>query len=83
MAVHELKTWPEYFQQIRHGHKTFEVRWDDRGFEVGDTLLLREYNPDLGRYTNRSAARTVTGILRGGQFGIEPGFVVMSLAYAT
>lgn len=83
MAVHELKTWPEYFQQIRHGHKTFEVRRDDRGFEVGDTLLLREYNPDLGRYTNRSAVRTVTSILRGGQFGIEPGFVVMSLAYAT
>lgn len=80
MTTHELKTWPQYFQEIRHGHKTFEVRREDRGFQVGDTLLLREYNPELGVYTRRTTERRVTSILHGGQFGIEDGFVVMSLA---
>jgi hypothetical protein len=44
---HELKTWPEFFAATRQGHKKFELRRDDRpeGFQVGDELLLREWDP--------------------------------------
>lgn len=44
-TVHRLKTWPEYFTQVWDGHKTFEIRIDDRGYKVGDVLLLQEYWP--------------------------------------
>lgn len=45
MSVYDLKTWPEFFDSIVDGHKTFEVRYDDRGIEVGDSLRLREWHP--------------------------------------
>lgn len=77
---HWLKTLPPYFQAVFDGFKTFEVRRDDRGFEPGDTLYLQEYHPANG-YTGRLVGREVTYVLRSGEgdFGIEPGFVVMGL----
>jgi hypothetical protein len=42
---HELKCWPEYFHAIRSGRKKFELRKDDRGFAIGDLLVLREFIP--------------------------------------
>jgi hypothetical protein len=42
---HDLKTWPEHFKYIKTGIKTFEIRENDRGFEVGDILNLREFSP--------------------------------------
>lgn len=83
MNTHELKTWPRYYRQVERGDKTFEVRRDDRWFCVGDTLVLHEYDPDMCKHTGRSLTKTVTSVLRGGQFGIETGYVVMSLADLT
>lgn len=45
IATHELRTWPGYFQQTWLGRKTFDVRLDDRGFQRGDGLVLREWDP--------------------------------------
>lgn len=42
---HELKTWPEFFGPILKGEKTFEIRANDRKFNVGDVLILREFRP--------------------------------------
>lgn len=42
---HDLKCWPKYYEYVASGDKTFEVRRNDRDFRVGDTLLLREYEP--------------------------------------
>lgn len=43
--VHELKIWPQYYQAVYEGTKTFEVRVNDRGFQKGDFVRLREFNP--------------------------------------
>lgn len=77
--THELKTWPEYYNAIRIGAKTFEVRYDDRGFQVGDTLNLMEYDPEREMFTGEYQRRVVTYVLRGGQFGIAPGYVVLGI----
>ena len=50
MQTHDLKIWPEHFRAVASGEKTVELRTDDRGYEVGDELLLREYDPDTASY---------------------------------
>lgn len=45
MATHILKTWPNAFDAVASGVKRFEWRLDDRGFDVGDVLILRKWNP--------------------------------------
>jgi hypothetical protein len=76
---HELKTWSVYFQAVRDGRKTFEVRKHDRPFEVGDILLLLCYDPIGQEYSGASCEVVVRYILEGGKFGIEPGYCVMGI----
>lgn len=44
-TVHTLKTLPEPFAAVAAGAKRAEMRRDDRGFEAGDLLVLREFDP--------------------------------------
>ncbi len=90
MTVHELKCWPESFAALVTGAKRFEWRRDDRGYEVGDVLNLREWRWDgtipavggvRGAYTGNHLRAVVTHILRDA-FDVPPGFVVMSIAPA-
>jgi hypothetical protein len=48
---HELKTWPVAFWDAASGAKNFEVRINDRNYQVGDILILKEYDPDLKLFT--------------------------------
>jgi Domain of unknown function (DUF3850) len=73
--VHELKIWPDYFEAVRDGRKRFEIRRDDRGFAVGDVLLLREFVPDAG-YSGREARHVVTFLTHHEQ---QPGVVVLGI----
>ena len=75
--IHGLKTWPEYFEEIINGNKTFEVRRMDRNFKPGDILDLQEWNPQAGTYTHRNIRLEITYVLEGGQFGIDKGFCVI------
>ena len=47
---HELKIWPQYYQAVSNGSKTFEVRKNDRGFQKGDIVELNEYDPERLEY---------------------------------
>lgn len=83
---HELKTDHDVFQATIDGAKTYELRRDDRGFEVGDTLTLRETlntgsqmasGAPLG-YTGRMTTRDVMHILRGPIYGLAEGWAILS-----
>lgn len=89
MTTHDLRSWPDYFEPIFDGKKSFELRLNDRNFQVGDLLRLREYNDRNGTYTGREVTKRVTYILQGvGSGGIPPlaglyrDYVVLSLADA-
>lgn len=84
MRIHELKTWPPSFEQILSGRKSFELRFDDRGFQVGDVLCLREYDPLPRAYTVRSTMVRVTHIMTHDYaYGaLLPGFAILGISTA-
>jgi hypothetical protein len=53
MKEHKLKCWPDYWNAIAAWIKPFEVRFNDRGFMVGDVLVLEKYD-EAGPATVRS-----------------------------
>ena len=69
-AVHELKSWPDEFEAICAGTKSHEVRKRDRDFEVGDQLILREYDPLGKTYSGRILYLEIVHITPGGRFGL-------------
>ena len=86
MTVHELKTDPEVFDAVANGLKTFEIRYDDRGYQVGDQLILNKtrYTGDEMKQGKPleyldSYGATVSHILRGPIYGLADGWVIMSL----
>ena len=49
-----LKIHPQHFDNVNYGRKTFEIRdATDRRFDVGNRVLLREYDPVKSEYTGR------------------------------
>ena len=75
---HRLKTWPEYYNAIIRGDKSFEVRRNDRGFETGDVVELMEWNPATKQYTGRSTTFEI-GFIIDSDFGLQSGFCAFSL----
>jgi len=60
---HELKCWPDYYDAVECGDKPFEIRKWDRPYRVGDTLLLRRWDPSKLDYTGQQMRRKITYVL--------------------
>jgi hypothetical protein len=79
-VIYELKCWPMYFEQIRIGVKTFDVRAALEA-QAGDTLLLREWDPQRQTFTGRELYAQIAYQERSSDyppaFGV-PGAVVIS-----
>lgn len=74
---HELKTHTEYFQKVVRGTKKAEVRNNDRSFERGDTVALKEFLPELKKFTGSSIHVRITDVTKLDGIGIK-GFVLFS-----
>lgn len=81
MKLHELKTHPEHYGPVTTGEKKVELRIDDRDFETGDVLVLREYDPEANDYTGNVALRRITHVTRGDTW-LQPGVVALSISNA-
>jgi len=57
--THALKCYPEYFMLVRYRRKNFEIRKNDRGFMIGDTIILKEWLPDRKEYTGKELSREI------------------------
>lgn len=75
--THELKCWLRYFEAIVHGKKTFDLRYNDRDYRIGDTLILREYDNDKKEYTRRQTRVRVTDTFA--DFGLISGWIAISI----
>lgn len=58
----EKKVWPEYFQKILDGVKTYELRLADFNCEPGDVLVLKEWDQQTRKYTGRVLEKMVTSV---------------------
>lgn len=76
LDVHEVKSWPEFFEAVWIGHKPFEIRKDDRDYKVGDALTLREWCPMLKRFLGRVIVAEITYRTT---FEQHDGFVVLGI----
>ena len=77
--VHELKILPKYFNEILQDNKSFELR-RDRGFEVGDTIVLNEWIEDEKKYTGFNLVKSIKYISKDvAQYGLMDGFVILSI----
>ncbi|MGT3227270.1 DUF3850 domain-containing protein [Yersinia enterocolitica] len=60
--THQLKILPEYYQAVIEGKKKAELRENDRGYSIGDYLLLTEWDGGGDAYTGRKVIVEVTDI---------------------
>ena len=76
--THELKTYPKYFQETIEGNKLFEIRKNDRDFQVGDVLILKEW--DNIKYSGREIGVVVRYVLRD-FIGLQEGYVALGYRF--
>ncbi|EPN1567041.1 DUF3850 domain-containing protein [Cronobacter sakazakii] len=74
---HHLKILPEYFIPVLEGVKLAELRKNDRNYQVGDILVLCEWN---GEYTGEACEREVVHVADVGSY--LPGYVLLSMRVA-
>lgn len=66
---HKIKCEKKYYQAIERGKKKFELRLNDRNYQVGDTVTLLEV--DGGVWTTRSLPPVeIQYVLQGGVYGL-------------
>lgn len=59
----EKKAWPEYFEKVLSGEKTFDLRLADFDCAEGDELILKEWDPITKGYTGREVRKRVGFVL--------------------
>lgn len=81
----EKKTVPDLFEKVLNGEKNFDLRIAEFECEVGDVLVLREWDPEMKEYTGRQIEKTVTFVMKTKDLRFwsqedidELGFLVMS-----
>lgn len=79
MSNHYLKCWPEYFQAVIDGRKTFEVRKKKKNFRTGDRIMLQEYTrQEPIEFTGRFIFYRVTYVLEN-FIGLNDQYVVLGM----
>ncbi len=77
--THELDSYPEQFEAIVQGLKTFMCGFDNQSFRVGDKLKINEFNPETILYTGRFTEMKVIYIQEGRKNDIPDNYIIMSI----
>lgn len=77
MKLHTLKILPKYYVALVNGEKTFELRKNDRDYQVGDliTFTNTDGTPDKKRIVFR-----ITYILENvSEYGLDDEYCILAL----
>lgn len=77
--THELDSYPEQFEAILQGLKTFMCGFNNQSFRVGDKLKINEFNPETILYTGRFVEVRIIYLQEGGANDIPEDYVIMSI----
>lgn len=74
--VHEIKIVASYYDDVTSGRKRFELRKNDRGYKVGDTLKMLEF--EGGKHTGRIIDADIIYMLEDCT-GLEDGYCILGI----
>lgn len=74
--VHEIKIVASYYDDVTSGRKRFELRKNDRGYKVGDTLKMLEF--EGGKHTGRIIDADIIYMLED-YTGLEDGYCILGI----
>ena len=83
--VHRVKSWPQYFKPIMAGLRTHELRRNDRDYDVGDFMILEEFDPITKQYTGDVLEVEITAMTSMNQpcavssEALDPEFCILSI----
>lgn len=76
--VHYVKCETEFFNDVAEGYKSFEIRKNDRDYQVGDDIVLREYDKEAAELTGRELRVSIIYFLSDYP-GIEPWYCILGI----
>uniref|UniRef100_UPI00203B6522 ASCH/PUA domain-containing protein n=1 Tax=Otoolea muris TaxID=2941515 RepID=UPI00203B6522 len=74
--VHEIKIAASYYDDVTSGRKRFELRKNDGGYKVGDSLKMLEF--DEGKHTGRIIDADIIYMLED-YAGLEEGYCILGI----
>lgn len=74
--TYEVKTAPSYFEAAMASKKLFELRKNDRNYQVGRKLLQKEFKDN--EYTGRKILQEITYLLED-YTGLEDGYCILGV----
>lgn len=74
--VHDVKLGTTFFDDVKTGRKTFELRKNDRGYKKGDIIVMHEYKD--GTTTGRTIEKKIVYMLEDFT-GLEDGYCILGL----
>lgn len=75
--THNIKIVSRYYEAVLRKDKKFEIRKDDRGYQVGDTVILEEWDDEKEQYSGRWQQVEISYVLRDcPEYGLMPGFCI-------
>ena len=80
MKLHILKIRPEYFGQVLYGCKTFEIRKDDRDYEVDNIIHFIDSMTGEDAVMCSNNIFRITYVLRNvPEYGLQKGYCILGI----
>lgn len=76
--IHHVKCETVFFEDVVNDRKAFEVRKNDRDYQIGDDMVLMEWDKALQEFTGREERVTIIYMLEGYP-GIEAGYCILGI----
>ncbi|MBO5145032.1 MAG: DUF3850 domain-containing protein [Lachnospiraceae bacterium] len=73
---HDIKILPKFFEDVYSDRKAFEIRKDDRDYQIGDSVTFREWDLEHG-YTGSEITVGIIYVLRNcPEYGLMDGYCI-------